>query len=399
MKNKMRGYRKLHQHNFFGRHFRYRVNSHSYSYSLSFLFTLLIISSCYLSFVSASSGLLSFFGASDVHFGHDVITSNGSITTSLELNIAAVTEMNALPLNDSWPESLGGGLVQTPVGLIITGDLIDNGYTEGYETDNFTHVYGLTGTDGLVRFPVLEGRGNHDGGNTTDPTEPHFVASMIVERNQVRQSYGSLFNITGISQSGLHYSWRWQVSDTCSAFFVMMNEYAGHICEGCSPVNCFYGPPCYTGWTYPEDSLGFLEEQLPLHIGASGEPVFVMQHYCFDGYSNSWYSENQREELFRTLTPYNTQGILCGHTHSAAIYSYNGTDQSDPGVGNGFIDVYNIPSTQKEDANGFPAPSEFMTFELSVDDNGLATFRAAQRVAYGWGNVMFKKTFQCPKSS
>ena len=44
--------------------------------------------------------------------------------------------------------------MQRPVGLIITGDLIDNGYTEGFEVDNFTATYGLDGTDGLIHFPV-----------------------------------------------------------------------------------------------------------------------------------------------------------------------------------------------------------------------------------------------------
>lgn len=82
---------------------------------------------------AAAQGVLSFFGASDVHFGHDVVAKDNTTTSSLALNKAAVAEMNALPLNDSWPAALGGGLVQTPVALVITGDLIDNGYTEGFE--------------------------------------------------------------------------------------------------------------------------------------------------------------------------------------------------------------------------------------------------------------------------
>ena len=99
----------------------------------------------------------------------------------------------------------------------------------------------------MVHFPVYEGRGNHDGGNSSDPDEPHFVASMIVERNQIRKDLPS-FNVTGVSKlSGLHYSWAWEITSTCSAHFIMLNEYTGHVCEGCAPVNCFYGPACYTG--------------------------------------------------------------------------------------------------------------------------------------------------------
>lgn len=251
---------------------------------------------CLLALLPAASLALTFFGASDVHFGHDVRAQDNSTTTALELNIAAVKEMNSLPNNGSWPE---GDTVQTPVGLIITGDLVDNGYTEGYEVSNFTNVYGLTGEDGLVHFPVYESRGNHDGGNTSD-TEPHFVASMIVERNQIRKSIPS-FNITNVSSTtGLHYSWQWSVSSTCRVHFFALNEYAGHVCDGCAPNNCFYGPPCYTGWTYPEDSLGFLEATLP-NVVKIGEPVFVTMHYCFDGYSDTWWSQNQRAELFETV--------------------------------------------------------------------------------------------------
>ena len=80
---------------------------------------------------SASASALSFFGCSDVHFGHDVVAKDNTTTTALALNRAAVAEMNALgtPNNDSWPDALGGGPVLPPVGLVITGDLIDNGWS------------------------------------------------------------------------------------------------------------------------------------------------------------------------------------------------------------------------------------------------------------------------------
>ena len=111
---------------------------------------------------------------------------------------------------------------------------------------------------------------------------------------------------------------------------------------------------------------------------------------CFDGYSNAWYSGAQRAELYATLRKYNTVGVICGHTHSAAIYEWNGTDTG-PSLEGG-ITVYNVPSTQKEDEDGFGEPSEFMAF--SMEESGV--FRAGQRVGYAWGQVALKKAFTAP---
>jgi len=350
---------------------------------------------------AAASGVLSFFMASDTHLGHDVACPGcpGNVTTSLYLNTQFVLAANALSLNESaaWPAVLGGGPVLPPRALVISGDLVDNGYTESYEWRNWTRLFGLDGTDGLLTFPVYEGRGNHDGGNSSDPVEPHFVASEIVARNQLRAGTPA-FNLTGVSsETGLHYSWAWAAGPGCTAHFVMLNEYAGHTCDGCSPApSCFYGPTCYTGWTYPEDSLGFLEAVLPRAVGASGSPVFVIQHYCFDGYSNAWYSAAQRLELYRTLEAYNVAGVICGHTHSAAHYYWNGTDTGDT-PGPGWIDVYNVPSTQKESGTtGAPEPPEWLVGEVAAAGDGTARVRVAHRVGGGWGTaVLASKTMSC----
>lgn len=274
---------------------------------------------------------------------------------------------------------MGGGTVYPAAGVVITGDLVDNGYTQYYEWSNFTAVYGLTGKDGLLAFPVYEGKGNHDGGQSTDTGE-HFVAASIIARNQIRK-LDPLFNITGISATGLHYSWRWSISNNCSVNLVMLNLYAGHNCSGCAPNNCFYGPPCYSGFVYPEESIDFLQAMAP---SFGQEPVIVMQHYCFDSYSDDWYSENERQIFYNTLSTLNTIGILCGHTHVVNIYSINGTDTMNPVNQKPGINVFNIPSTQKEDSNGNPLPSEFMVFELSVDDYSNGLLRVGSRIGYDW---------------
>jgi hypothetical protein len=252
----------------------------------------------------------------------------------------------------------------------------------------------MTGTDGRLHYPVYEGRGNHDGGNSSGDVQPHFVASEIIARNQLRKNAG-WFNITAISESGLHYAWTWSVGDACTVHFVMLNEYAGHICEGCNPVSCFYGPACYAGWNYPEDSLGFLESYLSANVNTSGAPVFAIQHYGFDGYSNSWYSDGQRLEFFNTLNRYNTLGVIVGHTHAAAIYGWNGTATFDTGTQPG-IDVYNVPATQKGGTAG-AEPSEYMLAEISILDaaSKLAHFRLAHRQVPQWGPYMATKNFTC----
>ena len=214
---------------------------------------------------------------------------------------------------------------------------------------------------------------------------------MIVERNKVRAANPAVFHLTNVSYTGLHYSWAWAVGGACKAHFVMLNEYAGHLCDGCSPApSCFYGKACYAGWTYPEDSLGFLEATLANTVGASNDPVFVIQHYCVDGYSNAWWSGSQRAELYATLSRYNTAGLICGHTHSAAMYKWNGTDISDAG-----IDVYNVPSTQKEDANGYGEPPEFFAFSLEAAPGGGAALRVGHRVGYAWSSMLSNKTLAC----
>ena len=98
-----------------------------------------------------------------------------------------------------------------------------------------------------------------------------------------------------------------------------------------------------------------------------------------------------------TLSKYNPLLVLVGHTHTAEVYSYNGTQQSKWGAGGAFIDVVNAPATQKEDGKGNPLPSEFMVLEAVMDGPAASTgtLRVAQRVGSGWGTVLASKHFSC----
>ena len=101
-------------------------------------------------------------------------------------------------------------------------------------------------------------------------------------------------------------------------------------------------------------------------------------------------------EMWATLNKYKTLAVLVGHTHGASTYSYNGTHGGAWGEKTaGYIDVINAPATQKEDGKHNPLPSEFMVLEASMLGGGVGSFRVAQRVGSGWGNVLSLKTFSC----
>ena len=114
----------------------------------------------------ASTSTLTFFVASDTHLdlcsGHDDYYNNAH----------TVDLMNRLP-GASYPPVLGGGDVQPPQGVIVSGDLVDQGFVQKvglHQWVNYTHFYGVNG-EGVLRYPTFEGFGNHDGGNSTNPAD------------------------------------------------------------------------------------------------------------------------------------------------------------------------------------------------------------------------------------
>jgi hypothetical protein len=196
--------------------------------------------------------------------------------------------------------------------------------------------------------------------------------------------------------TGLHYSWTWPIDATCKVHIVHLNLLPGHGCGSPGNPGKEGTFPCTDGWQWPEDSLGFLEEDLAAHASAPGTVVMVIQHYGLDGWSQTWYNKDQSLELFATLNKYKALAVLVGHTHGASVYSFNGTHGGAWGErGAGFIDVINAPATQKEDGKHNTLPSEFMVLEASMGAGGVGSFRVAQRVGSGWGTVMGMKNFTC----
>ena len=456
---------------------------------------------------AAAGPALSWFSASDTHLGHD--SGKGeNFTTSYTKNTWAINEMNSIPSSGAqWPASLGGGPVLEPAGVTVSGDLIDGGVNPESSYDgcaqwaNFTALYGLNGTDGLLKYRAYEGRGNHvsrpyacrprhslytprtlahcpppprnaqrargppfslqDGKNSSlAPPRgcEHSPSGWIIERNKARLA-DPAFAVTGMSSpTGLHYSWTWNVSSQCAIHFVHLNLFPGRECGSASNPAGEGGPPgfpCNDGdLAWAENSLGFLEDDLAAH-GGPGVMTVTIQHYGVrvgrrpatlplsplpHPHAPFWLRPppcslmdsatggtmqvrfcrpdlslcspravltlphppctpaDQREELIATLNKYNPLLVLVGHTHSAEMYSYNGTAQGQWAQGRvGFVDVVNAPATQKEDGKGNPLPSEFMALEAAMDSPtaSTGTLRVAQRVGSAWGSILGKKTFDC----
>ncbi|MFT3765485.1 MAG: hypothetical protein QM820_08225 [Minicystis sp.] len=89
----------------------------------------------------------------------------------------AIQAMNGIA-GTPYPRALGGE-VGVPRGLLIAGDLTEMG--QPHEWARFEAIFGLTGKEGWVHYPVFEGAGNHDVGYGT------FVEDQIKKRHGARR--------------------------------------------------------------------------------------------------------------------------------------------------------------------------------------------------------------------
>ncbi len=95
-----------------------------------------------------------FFVASDTHLGFNTPPAEGRDIVAQPLGIEAtnlqmIRSMNELP-GKAWPSALGG-VVSSPRGVIITGDLTENGGKE--EWAMFDTMYGRSAAGGPLKFP------------------------------------------------------------------------------------------------------------------------------------------------------------------------------------------------------------------------------------------------------
>ena len=265
---------------------------------------------------------LTFFIASDLHYGGTV--------NARKMNRLMVEAMNALP-GQSYPEQFGiKGKVHTPKGIVILGDIVDDGASAEVEKiwQEYVEDYGFKG-DRLLAFPVYEGFGENDGPSSG------LVRTNLKNRNRLRAGLRS------ISADGLHYSWDWG-----KVHFVQLNLYPGSVGE--EYLNIWRRR--FTGDArYPKHSLEFLIEDLRRNVGASGRPVIIFQHYGFDSWGETWWTEKERNAFLQAIQPYKVIAIFWAHSHVAQGFSWNG------------IKTWCDGTTNKD-----PEPGEFLVVNIKT---------------------------------
>lgn len=273
---------------------------------------------------------VTFFVTSDTHYG--------ATETIAEANRATIDSMNFLP-GTPYPAALGGGLIRTPRGVVLCGDLTNDGKAEQW--DEFVKDYGAKG-EGKIVYPVYEIWGNHDGD------------ARSAVREGVRGRTPGRPGVAAISPNGLHYSWDWD-----RLHLVSVNVYPGTI-DG--PDSKFRNRP--------QNSLEFLADDLARNVGRSGRPVVIFQHFGWDDFSTGWqwWTERERNTFYEAIRDYNVVGIFHGHSHGVSAITWRG------------IDVFNVGSGQRD-----PKPGDCFVVRITPD-----RMTVAQRVADRW-NLTFTK--------
>jgi hypothetical protein len=212
-----------------------------------------------------------FFVAADVHYGFEDVR---------ESNRRMIDEMNHLP-GYPYPIELGGH-VQRPVGVLVAGDLTENG--KPAEWRQFLADFGLTGREGLLRYPVFEATGNHDrrgGGHAVLPA--------------VRGRHGSLT-----------YSWDWHgVHFACLDLF-----------------------PTVANRRWLVKDLAQLRPR---------QQVVLFFHYNLEGPFSRDFGPVEQAAFHEAIAAHNVIAIFHGHYHPEQRYIWRGIDVFD--VGSPFWDT------------------------------------------------------------
>lgn len=260
------------------------------------------------------SGDAHFFIVSDTHYLADKADPAKLDARSAGVTRALIETLNRLP-GTTIPDAAGGGTVGTPLGVIHGGDLIDTGDKAGVnfaamqrtEWDAYVRDFGLTGKDGLLKYPVYEVHGNHDA-----PSGKGITIDGIIARNKSRPG------VTNVSANGLHYSWDWG-----PLHFVCLGIVVGQ-------VKAVARKRRYD----PLQSLDFLIDDLKAKVGDSGRPVVLVHHVDVARYTrpcndepvsgNPEWDPCDVRAFHEALRPYNIAAVFYGHTHARNVFKWDG---------------------------------------------------------------------------
>ena len=158
---------------------------------------------------------VTFLSTSDCHY--DAFENEGRN----ERDRDTIREMNTVATR-IWPGELGGGDIG-PAGRCRAGRLHRRRRPDARRQAGIRPIrvfladFGFDGTDGLLKFPVFEGWGNHDGPPIGKESFGFSFQAELKKRNEVRKQKGWIGNL---SANGLHYSWDWD-----DVHFVQLNIY------------------------------------------------------------------------------------------------------------------------------------------------------------------------------
>lgn len=282
---------------------------------------------------------VTFFAVSDTHYGTTGATWIANRKAMPDL-------LNSLP-GQNYPALVGGGVIGAPKGLLMAGDLVDR--PDIGQWKDFLADYGIAG-EGRFKYPVYDGLGNHDG-----PGTQALIVDIYKARNRLRLKSAAL-GIADMDSAAYNFSWDWD-----QVHFVNLNLFSGSATRTREEIVA--GHSAFR-------SLDFLKADLARHVGRSGRPVFIMQHYSFDGSSlggaKPWWSPLDADATYQVLKDYNVVGLLHGHSHGRKIYKWNG------------IDVFDDGTAQDGDA-----------FVFRITDGRMF---AVNRVGAAWGTLKLDKS-------
>ncbi|HVU56889.1 MAG TPA: metallophosphoesterase, partial [Puia sp.] len=288
---------------------------------------------------------VTFFVCSDTHYGR---------SDNKRLNEETIDMMNAVP-GMQLPSEAGGGIVRTPRGVIVNGDLLDepNGVRGKGNWDDFVKDYGLDGSDGRLGFPAYEGFGNHDVEGRPDRETPPggYTRWGIRERNRLRKG------ITELSPDSLHYSWDWD-----DVHLVQLNLFGGDGPEDVMHVDARMHDP--------GKALEFLRKDLERYVGKSRRKVVIFQHIGWVDGMSDWWTPEAKQRFYDVVKGYNIVALINGHSHGAGFYYWQG-----------LLTIHDGATARPESGKG-----DFMIVRLA--DNELTV---VQRKREGWGIIFHKK--------